>query len=190
MIITETGVPDLLVLEPRVFRDERGFFLESYNSEAFRKIGIDTGFVQDNHAYSRDAGVLRGFHFQLPPATQAKLVWVTRGAVMDVALDLRKGSPAYGKSYATRLSADNFRRMFIPGGFAHAYLTLEPDTEFLYKVDAPYAPEYDTGLRYDDPAIGFDWKRYLEDRKPVLSEKDTRLGGLADFDSPFTYHGG
>ncbi|WP_147821865.1 dTDP-4-dehydrorhamnose 3,5-epimerase [Salidesulfovibrio onnuriiensis] len=189
MEVTETSFPGLLVFEPKVFRDNRGFFLESYNRDAFREVGVDADFVQDNHAYSRDVGVLRGFHFQAPPFSQAKLVWVTRGAVLDVVVDLRKGAPSYGQVYSIELSAENFRRMFIPRGFAHAYLTLAPDTEFFYKVDAPYSPEHDSGLRFDDPGIGFDWKPFLKGRTPILSEKDTRLGLLANFDSPFTYLG-
>ena len=112
----EIGFPDLLVLEPKIFQDERGFFLESYNRETFRQLGIECEFVQDNHAYSKEIGVLRGFHFQLPPAAQAKLVWVTRGEVLDVVVDLRKGSPMYGKCRQVVLSATNFKRMFIPKG--------------------------------------------------------------------------
>lgn len=187
MQVHETGFPGLYVLEPRVFQDERGFFLESYSKEAFRKAGIDCEFVQDNHAYSREEGVLRGFHFQLPPFAQAKLVWVTRGAVLDVAVDLRKGSPTFGKWRHVILSAANFKRMYIPKGFGHAYVTLMPDTEFQYKVDAPYAPEYDCGILWNDPTIDMDWKSALGEREPILSEKDRRLTTFADFDSPFTY---
>lgn len=187
MQVHETGFPGLLVLEPRVFKDERGFFLESYNRDAFKQLGIDCEFVQDNHAYSKDVGVLRGFHFQGPPAAQTKLVWVTRGAVLDVVVDLRKGSPQYGLSYQVVLSAENFKRMFIPKGFGHAYVTIEPDTEFQYKVDAPYAPQAEGGIAWDDPALAGCWADALKGRTPILSEKDTRLSCLADFDSPFTY---
>ena len=139
----ETEFPGLLVLVPRVFQDERGFFLESYNADRFREFGITCDFVQDNHAYSKDAGVLRGLHFQVPPASQAKLVWVTRGAVMDVVVDLRKGSPTYGLAEQVVLSAANFKRLFVPKGFGHGYVSLMPDTEFQYKVDAPYSPEHE-----------------------------------------------
>lgn len=187
MQVHEAGLPGLLVLEPRVFQDERGFFLESYNKESFKKLGIDCDFVQDNHAYSRDVGVLRGFHFQAPPAAQAKLVWVTRGAVLDVVVDLRKGSPAYGKLRHVILSASNFKRMFIPRGFGHAYVTIMPDTEFQYKVDAPYSPEHEGGILWNDPDIGMEWDSALQGRQPILSEKDRRLTRLADFDSPFIY---
>ena len=183
----EIGFPDLLVLEPKIFQDERGFFLESYNRETFRQLGIECEFVQDNHAYSKEIGVLRGFHFQLPPAAQAKLVWVTRGEVLDVVVDLRKGSPMYGKCRQVVLSATNFKRMFIPKGFGHAYLTTMPDTEFQYKVDAPYTPELACGIAWDDPGMAMDWNSVLKGRTPILSEKDKTLIKLADFDSPFTY---
>lgn len=187
MQVYSTEFPGLLILEPRVFQDERGFFLESYSRETFRGVGIDCEFVQDNHAYSRDVCVLRGFHFQLPPHAQAKLVWVTRGAALDVVVDLRKGSPTFGRCQHVILSAANFKRMFIPRGFGHAYVTIMPDTEFLYKVDAPYRPDHECGLAWNDPDIGFDWSPALGGREPVLSEKDRRLGTLADFDSPFTH---
>lgn len=187
MQVHKTGFSGLLVLEPRVFKDERGFFLESYNRAGFAKLGIDCDFVQDNHAYSKDAGVLRGFHFQLPPMAQAKLVWVTRGAVLDVVVDLRKGSPTYGKWVHVILSAANFKRMFIPKGFGHSYVTIMPDTEFQYKVDAPYSPEHEGGIAWDDPDVGMDWSPALGDRAPIMSEKDRRLMQLADFDSPFIY---
>ncbi|WP_319466223.1 dTDP-4-dehydrorhamnose 3,5-epimerase [uncultured Pseudodesulfovibrio sp.] len=187
MQVHETGFPGLYVLVPHVFQDERGFFLESYNRERFKELGINSEFVQDNHAYSRESGVLRGFHFQLPPAAQAKLVWVTRGAVLDVVVDLRKGSPTFGKWRHVILSAANFKRMFIPRGFGHAYVTIMPDTEFQYKVDAPYSPENDCGIVWNDPDIAMDWSPALAGREPILSEKDHRLTKLADFDSPFIY---
>ena len=187
MQVHETGFAGLLVLEPRVFQDERGFFLESYSRESFRKEGVDCEFVQDNHAYSRDVGVLRGFHFQLPPFAQTKLVWVTRGAVLDAVVDLRIGSPTFGKWRHVILSAANFKRMFIPKGFGHAYVTLMPDTEFQYKVDAPYAPDHDAGIAWDDPDVAMDWQAALGDRQPILSEKDRRLVRLRDFQSPFVF---
>ena len=187
MQVHKTDFPGLLVLEPRVFKDERGFFLESYNREAFARVGIDCEFVQDNHAYSREECVLRGFHFQTPPMAQAKLVWVTRGAVLDVVVDLRKGSPRYGQWQHVILSAANFKRMFIPRGFGHAYVTIMPDTEFQYKVDGPYSPEHEGGIVWDDPDVGMQWESALHGRTPILSEKDRRLTRLADFDSPFIY---
>jgi len=187
MKVHEIGLPGLFVLEPKVFQDERGFFLESYNRESFRKLGIDCEFVQDNHAYSRDVGVLRGFHFQLPPAAQAKLVWVSRGEALDVVIDLRKGSPMYGEVRQILLNAANFKRVFIPKGFGHAYVTTMPDTEFQYKVDAPYAPELEGGIAWNDPDIAMDWGHALDGRPPILSDKDRKLAKLADFDSPFIY---
>ncbi|BCS86870.1 dTDP-4-dehydrorhamnose 3,5-epimerase [Pseudodesulfovibrio sediminis] len=187
MQVHKTGFPGLLVLVPNVFQDERGFFLESYNRDSFLKLGIQCEFVQDNHAYSKDIGVLRGFHFQTPPAEQAKLVWVTRGAVLDVVVDLRKGSPTYGKCHHVILSAANFKRMIVPRGFGHGYVTIMPDTEFQYKVDGPYSPEHEGGIAWDDPDIAMDWSSALQGRSPILSEKDRRLPKLADFDSPFIY---
>ena len=189
MQVYEIGFPGLLILEPRVFQDERGFFLESYNKDVFKQNKITCDFIQDNHAYSKDVGVLRGLHFQIPPMAQAKLVWVTRGAVMDVVVDLRKGSPTYGKWQHAILSSSNFKRMFIPKGFAHGYVTLMPDTEFQYKVDAPYSPEHDAGIAWDDPDVGVDWGKALDGQTPILSEKDRRLPTLANFDSPFNFEG-
>ena len=187
MQIETTTLPGVLVITPRVFHDARGFFLESYNAEAWRSAGIATTFVQDNHSKST-RGTLRGLHFQLPPAAQAKLVRVTRGAVFDLAADLRLGSPTYGKWYGLALSAENFRQQLIPRGFAHGYLTLAPDTEFLYKVDAPYAPDLDSGLAWDDPGLAVAWP--LAEHgipAPVLSDKDRRLPGLGGFASPFRF---
>jgi dTDP-4-dehydrorhamnose 3,5-epimerase len=181
MRLIETGLPGLALLEPKVFRDERGFFLESYSEAAFDSLGIRARFVQDNHAYSRQAGVLRGLHFQRPPFAQAKLVWVVRGSVLDVALDLRRDSPTFGRHFSVELSAENMKRLFIPRGFAHGYATLEPDTEFLYKVDAPFSPQADAGILWNDPDLGISWPV----AEPVLSPKDRLLPRLRDFDSPF-----
>lgn len=183
MRVTQTGLPGLVVLEPKVFRDDRGFFLETYNEALFRTLGIDAHFVQDNHAYSTRPGVLRGLHFQLPPHAQAKLVWVIRGRVLDVAVDLRVGSPTFGKHFAVELSAENMLRFFVPRGFAHAYVTLTPDTEFLYKVDGPYAPAADAGIIWNDPDLGIAWPV----AEPQLSPKDAALPRLKDFKSPFVY---
>lgn len=181
MRLIETGLPGLALLEPKVFRDERGFFLETYSVAAFDSLGIHARFVQDNHAYSTTAGVLRGLHFQLPPFAQAKLVWVVRGRVLDVVVDLRRDSPAFGRHYSVELSAENMLRLFVPRGFAHGYLTLAPDTEFLYKVDAPYAAQADGGILWNDPDLGISWP----EAEPVLSPKDRRLPRLKDFNSPF-----
>ncbi|GAB7022603.1 dTDP-4-dehydrorhamnose 3,5-epimerase [Salidesulfovibrio brasiliensis] len=185
--VIDTGLPGLLLLEPRVFEDERGFFLESYNRERFREAGIDCDFLQDNHAFSRDSGVLRGFHFQAPPAAQSKLVWVVAGKVLDVVVDLRVGSPTYGKTSAVELSGDNRRRLYVPKGFGHAYAVLEPDTHFMYKVDALYAPESEGGIAWDDPDLGIDWKGVFGPDGPILSDKDRQLPRLSDFQSPFRF---
>ncbi|MGE4506218.1 MAG: dTDP-4-dehydrorhamnose 3,5-epimerase [Desulfovibrionaceae bacterium] len=185
MNVSKTEFPGVLVIEPSVFGDNRGFFMESYNRAAFEAQGIHADFMQDNHARSVGAGVLRGFHFQAPPTAQAKLVWVTRGSVVDVVVDIRRGSPTYGKWGQLRLSEENKLRLFIPAGFAHAYMTLSEKTEFLYKVDAPYSPADEGGIRWDDPDLAVKWPV----AKPVLSEKDKRLPFFHDFLSPFEYSG-
>lgn len=183
MNLIETEFPGLLVVEPKVYRDKRGFFLESFNRKVFEDNGLPTDFVQDNHAYSSGVGVVRGLHLQMPPHAQAKLVWVTRGAVLDVVVDLRKGSPTYLRSFRIELSAENFCRLFIPKGFAHGYETLTEENEFMYKVDGGYAPGSEAGIRWDDPDLAIDWKT----DKPVLSDKDRELPSLAQFDSPFDF---
>jgi len=183
--VSQTGIPGLVVVKPRVFGDSRGFFLETYSRKAFAAAGLDYDFVQDNQARSGPRGVLRGLHYQRPPTTQAKLVWVTRGAVYDVAVDLRVGSPTYKKWFGIELSEDNFLRLMVPRGFAHGYVTLTEDAEFLYKVDAPYSPADDAGLAWNDPEISVAWP--VAD--PVLSEKDARQPLLAASGSPFAWNG-
>lgn len=183
MQVTATEFPGLLLLEPRVFQDGRGFFMETWSRRTFEAAGLNLDFAQDNHAHSLPAGVLRGFHFQRPPQAQAKLVWVTRGAVLDAALDLRRGSPTYGRVFARELTAENRLRMLLPRGFAHAYQTLVPDTDFQYKVDAPYAPELEGGILWSDPDLKFSWPVTA----PLLSDKDERLPRLRDFETPFVF---
>ena len=183
MEVSQTGIPCLVVIKPKVFGDHRGFFLETYSREAYALAGLNYEFVQDNHARSGPRGVLRGMHFQLPPATQAKLVWVTQGAVYDVVVDLRAGSPTYKKWYGIELSAENFLRLMVPRGFAHGYVTLTEGAEFMYKVDAPYAPDQDAGIAWDDPEIGIAWP--VTD--PVLSAKDAAQPRLAAIGTPFTF---
>ena len=185
MEISQTGIPGLVVVQPKVFTDNRGFFLETYSRRAFAEAGLDYDFVQDNHARSVTKGVLRGLHFQRPPSAQAKLVWVVRGAVFDVAVDLRRGSPTYGRWYGMELSAENFSRLMLPRGFAHGYVTLTENAEFMYKVDAPYSPADDAGIAWNDPDIAVRWP--VTD--PVLSEKDKAQPRLSQMESPFTYGG-
>jgi len=185
MNIIETGIEGLLVIEPKIFGDGRGYFYESYNARDFEAaVGRKVDFVQDNQSFSR-YGVLRGLHFQLPPHSQAKLVSVVRGSVLDVAVDLRKGSPTYGKYEAVELTGENHLRFFIPRGFAHGFVVLSKTALFQYKCDSFYAPESDCGLAWNDPDIGIRWPVAPEDI--ILSEKDRRHGFLKDFDSPFTY---
>ncbi len=176
-----TGISGLLLLEPKRNRDHRGFFMETWREEWRAELGLPHPFIQDNHARSETPGVLRGLHFQRPPHAQGKLVWVVRGAVFDAAVDLRVGSPTYGKAFGQVLSEENALRMFVPRGFAHGYMTVEPGTEFCYKVDAYYAPEAEGGLRWNDPALGIQWP----DLPPILSEKDERLPLLREMESPF-----
>lgn len=177
------AIPDVVLVTPKRFGDDRGFFSETYRANLFDEEGVVGPFVQDNHAYSADAGVLRGLHFQAPPMAQAKLVRCIRGAILDVAVDIRKSSPTYGQHVSAELTAENGAQLFVPVGFAHAYLTLTPDSEVEYKVTEYYAPETEGGLAWDDPAIGIDWP--LPNGVPSLSEKDKVLPGLAEFDSPF-----
>lgn len=181
MEITQTGIEGLLVLKPQVFGDKRGFFLETYSRRTFAAAGLDYDFVQDNHARSDPKGVLRGLHFQRPPAAQAKLVWVTHGAVFDVAVDLRRSSPTFGRWYGVELSADNFLRLMMPRGFAHGYVTLTEHAEFQYKVDALYSPAHDAGIAWNDPDIGVAWPV----RDPILSDKDRAQPLFAEVESPF-----
>lgn len=168
--------------------DARGWFVETYNRNIFEKLGIDCTFVQDNHSLSRPPFTLRGLHFQTPPRAQAKLVRCIRGRIFDVAVDVRRGSPTYGQWVGAELSAENGDQLFIPIGFAHGFVTLEPDCEVTYKCSDTYAPEHDGGIRWDDPAIGIDWP-IPAGVTPELSAKDKVQPLLADFDSPFPYDG-
>lgn len=171
-------IDGVLEIRPRRFADERGFFSEIWNAAEWDEAGIDLDFVQDNHSLSRDRGVLRGLHYQLEPFAQDKLVRVTRGAVFDVALDIRDGSPTFGRWTGLVLSAADWNQMLIPKGFAHGFVTIEPDTEVQYKVTAPYSAEHDRAIRFDDPAIGIDWP--IEARNLTLSAKDRAAPLLAN----------
>ncbi|MGD9914613.1 MAG: dTDP-4-dehydrorhamnose 3,5-epimerase [Rhizobiaceae bacterium] len=185
MQVLPTALPEVLEIVPKKHGDARGFFSEVYNAERFREAGIDFEWVQDNHALSGQAGVLRALHYQLPPVAQDKLVRVARGRIFDVAVDIRKGSPRYGQWVGVELSAQRWNQLFVPKGFLHGYVTLEPDTEVLYKVTAPYAPQYDRGVRFDDPDIGVIWP--LAGLTPILSDKDRNAPLLRDAENSFVY---
>ncbi|MEG0237811.1 dTDP-4-dehydrorhamnose 3,5-epimerase [Cetobacterium sp.] len=178
----ETGIKDLIVIEPTVFGDNRGFFMESYSKKDFSEIGLDMEFVQDNHSKSKK-GVLRGLHFQTQHV-QGKLVRVTAGSVLDVAVDLRQGSATFGKYFLVELTAENKKMFYIPPGFAHGFLTLEDNTEFLYKCTDYYAPEFDSGVLWNDSDIGIEWnfeKYNLSAEEILLSEKDKKQQTLKEF---------
>lgn len=172
----ETKLKGVYLLEPTVFEDHRGFFMESYNKKDFEEIGLYFDFVQDNHSLSIKAGVLRGLHFQLNPKAQTKVVRVLQGAIYDVVVDIRKGSPTFGKWQGFILTSENKRQIVVPKGFAHGILTLVPNTEIMYKVDEYYSPEHDRSLRWDDPELGIDWPV----SKPILSEKDANAPTLRE----------
>ena len=177
MQVEATALPDVKIIHAKKFGDHRGFFSETYSARAFGEAGIDLVFIQDNHSLSAEIGTLRGLHFQAPPHAQDKLVRVTRGRILDIAVDIRASSPDFGKFVAVELSAENWRQLLVPVGFAHGFVTLEPDTEVLYKVSAPYAPSHDHGLAFDDPALGIDWGLPVD--KLILSDKDRRHPKLA-----------
>lgn len=185
MRVIETELPGVLLIEPDVYRDERGWFIESYSYKAFKQFGIDIVFVQDNHSYSKKRWTLRGIHFQNNPMAQSKLVRCTRGKILDVVVDLRKGSPTYKKWIMVELSEDNKRMLFIPKGFGHAFLTLTDNVEVQYKVDEYYSKEYDRSIRWNDPEISIDWPV----KDPILSEKDRNAPFLKDSDCNFIYRG-
>jgi dTDP-4-dehydrorhamnose 3,5-epimerase len=177
------GLGGVLEIRPLRLADERGFFSEVWSEHAFAEAGIDMHFVQDNHSLSRDVGVLRGLHFQVPPFAQDKLIRVSRGAVFDVAVDIRRGSSTYGRWVGARLSAAEWNQVLIPSGCAHGLLALEPDTEVQYKVSAPYSREHDRAIRWDDPAIGIEWP--IDRAALILSDKDRAAPLLADVDTGF-----
>ena len=183
MRIGELSIPAVKVLSPARHGDHRGFFSEVYNKKTLSEAGIDVEFVQDNHSLSATKGTVRGLHFQTPPFAQDKLVRVVRGAVFDVAVDLRRGSPTYGRHVSVVLSAEAWNQVLVPIGFAHGFMTLEPDTEVIYKVSNYHAPDHDKGLLWNDPALGIPWP--LPEAEAILSDKDRRQPRLADFVTPF-----
>lgn len=182
MNVIKTPIEGLLVIEPQVFGDNRGYFCENYNEARYQAAGIDARFVQDNQSCS-SYGVVRGLHFQRPPYTQAKLVSCVVGRVLDVAVDLRKDSPTYGQHYSVELSADNHRQFFIPKGFAHGFSVLSDTAVFTYKCDELYHPEADGGIDLMDPALDIDWQVPAD--KMILSEKDKKHPLLAELNNPF-----
>jgi dTDP-4-dehydrorhamnose 3,5-epimerase len=187
MAVEVTSLPGVLLLKPGYFHDARGYFVETYNARSAREAGLTATFVQDNQALSHKRGTVRALHFQVPPKVQAKLVRVLHGSIYDVAVDLRLGSPSYGKWMAVTLTAQGGEQIFVPDGFAHGYCTLEDNTEVAYKVDDYYAPDCERGLIWDDPTLGIGWPVAPTDA--VLSDKDRKLPRFADFASPFRYDG-
>lgn len=186
MQVTKTALNDVYIIEPQVFGDHRGWFMESYSKIKLAAAGIDIDFVQDNQSFSAHKGTLRGLHFQLNPKAQAKIVRCTKGTILDVAVDIRKGSPMYKKWVAVELSAENKKQLFIPKGFAHGFLTLTDDVEVQYKADEYYAPECDGNILFDDPEIGVVWG----DGDFILSDKDKKAPLLKDRnDLNFVYQG-
>ncbi|MDE5749950.1 MAG: dTDP-4-dehydrorhamnose 3,5-epimerase [Duncaniella sp.] len=184
MEVIKTAIEGVVILRPRVFEDARGYFFESYSKKVFDSEVHPVNFVQDNESCS-SRGVMRGLHFQRPPFTQAKLVRCVRGAVLDVAVDIRRGSPTYGQHVAVELTEDNHLQFFVPRGFAHGFAVLSDTAVFQYKCDNYYAPQADGGIAITDPSLGIDW--HLNPAEAILSDKDTRHPLLKDFDTPFEY---
>ena len=184
MKFIKTAIPSVFIIEPSVFGDDRGYFLESFNLEKFEENVYPIKFVQDNESKS-SKGVLRGLHFQSPPFAQAKLVRCIEGKVIDVVVDIRKGSPTYGKHVAIELTGENKRQLFVPRGFAHGFLVLSDSAIFAYKVDNTYAPEFDAGIKYDDKELNINWG--ITEEEIQLSEKDKNLSFFKDLDSPFKF---
>ena len=184
--VRDARIPDVILVKPRAFGDARGWFAETYKRSDFEAAGIAGDFRQDNHSYSAEAGVLRGLHLQLPPMAQGKIVRCVRGRILDVAVDIRKGSPTYGQWVAYELAAADRHQLWVPPGFAHGFVTREPDCEVVYKTSAEYAPKLEVSVRWDDPAIGIDWGT----KAPILADKDAKAPLLSQVANPFTYGGG
>lgn len=184
MEVIKTDIEGVVIIEPRIFKDARGYFFESFSAKEFQEKVCQTTFVQDNESFS-SYGVVRGLHFQKPPYTQSKLVRVIKGAVLDIAVDLRKGSPTYGKHVAVELTGENHRQLFIPKGFAHGFSVLSDEVLFQYKCDNFYAPQSEGGIAWNDPALQIDWR--IPADKILLSEKDTKHPLLEDYNSDFVY---
>lgn len=182
-----TAIPAVIEVIPPKFGDHRGFFSETFKRAAFAEGGITQDWVQDNQSFSAPVGTVRGLHFQVPPVAQAKLIRVLRGAIYDVAVDLRRGSPTYGQWVGVELSAEKWNQLLVPAGFAHGFMTIQPDTEVLYKVDAPWSRDHEQAILWNDPDIAIAWPDVGV--TPTLSDKDAIAPRLADFDTPFTYEG-
>lgn len=183
MNIIQTEIEDVLIIESKVFGDHRGWFTETYSKEKFKELGIDIDFIQDNHSFSAQKGTLRGLHFQLNPKAQTKLVRCTKGKILDVAVDIREGSPTYKKWVAVELTEENKKQLLVPKGFAHGFITLTENVEVQYKVDEYYSPENDRSIRFDDPEIGVVWGV----DNPILSDKDLNAPVLKESDINYKY---
>ena len=183
MEILETEIPDVKIIRPKKFGDHRGFFSETYNKKVLSEHGIDLDFVQDNHSLSMDKGVIRGLHYQTPPFAQDKLVRVIRGTILDVAVDIRRNSPTYGKHIKIIISEDEWNQILVPIGFAHGFCTLEPNTEVIYKVTNYYSPENDAGIYWNDEELGIEWP--ISEAHAILSDKDKQQPKVSQFKSVF-----
>ena len=185
MLARDIGLGGVLELKPKRFQDDRGFFSETFNKDKYRTLGVSADWVQDNHSFSDRMHTLRGLHYQTPPFAQDKLVWVVTGAVQDVVVDIRKGSPTFGRWVSAHISAENGHQLFVPKGCAHGFLTLTPNVNVVYKVSAPYSPDHDRSIHYNDPDIGINWA--LEGQSPQLSDKDAGAAFLKDQDTGFAF---
>ncbi|MBD1221403.1 dTDP-4-dehydrorhamnose 3,5-epimerase [Virgibacillus halodenitrificans] len=184
MKITDSKLPGVKIIEPSVFGDHRGWFMETHNYNKLKEEGIDINFIQDNQSYSAEKGTLRGLHYQLEPKAQAKLIRCTKGAIFDVAVDIRKGSPTYGKWFGLELSAENKKQLLVPRGFAHGFITITEDVEVQYKVDNDYAPNSEGGIIWNDTTIGIEWPTNIE---PILSDKDKVALTIEKAENNFVY---
>lgn len=188
MKVIETKIQGVLIIDTDVYGDNRGYFTETYNKTKYEALGISTEFVQDNMSFSAKKGTLRGLHWQNPPYAQAKLVSCAKGTIIDVAVDVRKGSPTFGQWVSVELSAENHRQLFIPRGFAHGFLTLTDDVVFRYKCDNVYNKAYEGGMRYDAPEVNVDWGTLLNGTEPILNDRDQMGPNLTDSDNRFVYN--
>jgi dTDP-4-dehydrorhamnose 3,5-epimerase len=185
MEIVKTSLPGVVRLVPRRFGDSRGYFSETWNAQRMADAGLSFDWVQDNHSYSAETKTVRGLHYQAPPMAQTKLVRVARGSVLDVAVDVRRGSPQYGQWVSEVLSVENGAQLLVPRGFLHGFVTLEPDTDVIYKVDSHYSPDCDGAVKFDDPDLSIDWG--IDPGAAHLSDKDAAAPAFAEFQSPFEY---